>query len=90
MEALTSIAELLRIWIDGGSWADIQAAHGFRILVGLAAWLIPSTIIMLGIGMTEWHETPLGIWLGARGPSPDEENWAERARDIDKDGMPDF
>ncbi len=88
MQELASIAEMIRIWLEGGTWADIQATRGFHALVASAAWLIPSTIIMLGIGMTEWHETPLGVWMGARRPHAN--NWTERARDLDKDGLPDF
>jgi hypothetical protein len=89
MQELAWIAEVIRIWIEGGSWAEIKAAHGFQTLVGLAAFLVPSTIIALGIGLMDWHETPMGMWLGARS-NEDEENWVERARDLDKDGMPDF
>lgn len=88
MQELAWIAELIRLWLEGGTWADIQAARGFQMLVTLAALLVPTTIIALGIGLSEWHETPLGAWLGARGPRDD--NWAERARDLDKDGLPDF
>jgi hypothetical protein len=89
MDALVAVAELVRIWLGGGAWADMQAAHGLQTLLVLAAWLVPSTIIGLGIGMTDWHETPLGAWMGARPPREDEE-WSERARDLDKDGLPDF
>jgi hypothetical protein len=46
-------------------------------------------VIALGIGMTDWHETPLGAWLGARGPDPDD-CWKDRACDLDKDGIPDI
>jgi hypothetical protein len=89
MQELAWLAEVIRVWAEGGTWADIQALPGFRMLVGAAAWLIPSTIIALGIGTMEWHETPLGRWFGAR-PDASAEGWAERARDLDKDGMPDF
>ena len=88
MQELAWTAETLRVWMEGGSWADIQATKGFEFLVVCAAWLIPSTVIALGIGMTEWRETPLGAWMGARGPGNDD--WAERARDLDKDGLADF
>jgi len=88
MQEVAWIAEMVRVWLEGGAWADIQATRGFSTLVAMAAFLIPSTIIGLGIGRTEWHETPLGAWLGARNPPDD--NWAERARDLDKDGLPDF
>lgn len=79
---------MLRVWMEGGSWADIQATKGFHFVLIGAAWLVPTTVIALGIGMTEWHETPLGAWIGARRPADD--NWAERARDLDKDGVADF
>jgi hypothetical protein len=88
MQELAWLAEPLRVWLEGGSWADIQATQGFRTLAVLAAALIPSTLIALGIGMTDWHETPLGVWFGAKPPQDD--NWAERARDLDRDGTPDF
>jgi hypothetical protein len=88
MQELAWIAETVRVWLEGGSWADIKAAEGFRMLVVLAAALIPSTLIALGIGHTSWHETPLGVWFGAKPPADDD--WAERARDLDKDGAPDF
>jgi hypothetical protein len=88
MDVLAGIAEVIRIWIEGGSWADVTAAHGFQAVVSFAAFAVPSTLIALGIGMTEWYETPLGMWFGAR-PQEDE-HWAERARDLDKDGLPDF
>lgn len=87
MQELAWIAEMVRVWLDGGSWADIQATRGFEALLGAACWLIPPTIIALGIGQTEWHETPIGAWLGAA-PPPDD--WVERACDLDEDGLPDF
>jgi hypothetical protein len=90
MQELSWIAEVIRIWIEGGTWQDIKAAEGFRMLVLLAAILVPSTVILLGIGgATEWRSTPLAIWLGFSPDDPDE-NWAERARDLDKDGEPDI
>lgn len=88
MQELAWIAETIRVWLEGGTFADIKATEGFRLVVAAAAWLVPSTLITLGIGMTHWHETPLGAWFGAR--SPDRDDWASRARDLDKDGMPDF
>lgn len=89
MQELAWLAEPIRIWIEGGTWAEIKAAQGFQMLVLLAAALVPSTLIALGIGMTEWRETPLAIWFGWGGRDEDED-WAERARDLDKDGAPDF
>jgi hypothetical protein len=90
MQELAWLAEIVRIWLEGGTWADIQAAPGFRGLVGLAAWLVPSSIILVGIsGWTNWRETPMAAWFGVARRDP-KENWAEHARDIDKDGLPDF
>jgi hypothetical protein len=90
MQELVWLAEPIRIWLEGGTWAEIRAAHGFQMLVMLASVLIPSSIILVGIGGAgEWRETPLALWLGL-GPRANEENWAERARDLDKDGSPDF
>jgi hypothetical protein len=87
MQELAWVAEMARVWLEGGSWAEIQATRGFEALALTAAFLLPSTLIAIGIGMTDWHETPLGAWFGARAP---DENWAERARDLDKDGAPDI
>jgi hypothetical protein len=90
MQELAWLAEIIRIWLEGGTWADIQAAPGFRGLVGLAAWLIPSSLILVGIsGWTDWRETPMAAWFGFARRDP-KENWAEEARDVDKDGLPDF
>jgi hypothetical protein len=90
MQELTWLAQIIGIWLGGGSWADIQAAPGFQALVLAAAVLIPSSLICVGIaGWTDWRETPLAAWLGFAPRYPDE-NWAEKARDIDKDGTPDF
>ena len=33
MEALTGLAEIIRIWLEGGTWADIQKAPGFAALL---------------------------------------------------------
>ncbi len=88
MQEFAWIAEVIRIWLEGGSWAEIKATPGFQMLVLLAAALVPSTLIGLAIGMTDWHETPLGAYFGAKPPA--DENWAEHARDLDKDGTPDI
>lgn len=88
MQELAWIAETLRVWLEGGTFADIKATEGFRLLVLAAACLVPSTLVMLGIGMTQWHETPLGQWLGSARPV--EDDWVSRARDLDKDGTTDF
>lgn len=89
MHDLFWLLEPLRIWIEGGTWAEITASRGFVSLAGTMALVLPSTLIALGIGLTEWRETPLAMWLGVRPDDPDE-GWAERARDLDKDGLPDF
>lgn len=90
MQELVWLAEIIRMWLEGGTWADIQAAPGFRALAILAACLVPSSIILIGIqGWTDWRETPMAAWFGFARRDP-KENWAEEARDIDKDGLPDF
>jgi hypothetical protein len=90
MQELAWLADIIRIWLEGGTWADIQKAPGFAGLLGLAAWLVPSSLILIGIhGWTEWRETPIATWFGFARRDP-KENWAEEARDIDKDGLPDF
>lgn len=89
MQELIWLLQPLRIWIDGGSWAEISAAPGFVALMLLGAALIPSSLIAWGIGTASWRETPLAQWFGVAKRDPDAD-WAERARDIDKDGYPDF
>jgi hypothetical protein len=89
MDLVSGLAEMLRIWIEGGSWEEIRAARGFSHVIATIAWVVPSTIIALGIGLTEWRETPLAWLLGVSPHDPDAD-WAERARDIDKDGVQDF
>lgn len=90
MQELAWLAEVIRIWLEGGTWADIKAAPGFVTLMFLGATLIPSSIILLGIsGAADWRETPLAMWFGL-GPRPEHDDWAERARDLDKDGIPDL
>jgi hypothetical protein len=90
MEVLAWLAEPIRIWLEGGAWADIKATRGFQLLVLGAAAIVPSTLILIGIGgFSEWRHTPLAMWLGFNPRDPDED-WSERARDIDKDGAPDF
>lgn len=90
MDELAALAELARIWLEGGSWEKIQAAEGFRVLAFGAAALVPSSLILIGIGgLEEWRQTPLAMWFGARRDDP-EASWSERARDLDGDGWPDF
>jgi hypothetical protein len=89
MQELAWLAEVIRIWLEGGTWAEIKAAPGFLMLVMLGATLIPSSLILVGIdGWPEWRNTPLAAWFGlARDPDA---GWAERACDLDKDGLPDI
>jgi hypothetical protein len=81
--------EPIRIWLDGGTWAEIKSSQGFIALLLLFSALVPSSLIALGIGTTTWRETPLAQWFGVDPIDPDAD-WAERARDLDKDGMADF
>lgn len=90
MQELAWLAEVIRIWLEGGTWAEIKAAPGFVMLVLLSATLLPSSLILLGIGgFSEWRETPLAGWFGVSREDPDAD-WAARARDLDKDGSPDI
>lgn len=91
MQELAWLAEPIRIWLEGGTWAEISSAPGARMLMLLGAVLIPSTIIALGMGTSEWRETPLARWFGAGPADPFEDKmWTWRARDIDNDGTPDI
>jgi hypothetical protein len=91
MQEIAWLLEPIRIWLEGGSWAEVKASQGFIALVLLASALVPSSLIALGIGIgtTSWRETPLAQWFGVDPGDPDAD-WAERARDLDKDGMADF
>jgi hypothetical protein len=94
MDLLSAAAEVARVWMEGGDWTKIQATEGFHVLVGVACWVAPTTIIALGLGVDSWRELPVAKFLGF-GRNPDERvngdaNWAERARDLDKDGLADF
>ncbi len=91
MQELAWLLEPIRIWLQGGTWAEISAAPGFRILALLSAALVPSSLIAVGIGHTEWRETPLARYFGFEPKAPGEESmWTLSARDLDKDGTPDF
>jgi hypothetical protein len=91
MQELAWLAEPIRIWLEGGSWADISSTTGFRVIIGLTALLVPGTVIAMGLGTTEWHETPLARYFGVREKLPGEDSmWTWRARDIDGDGTPDI
>jgi hypothetical protein len=90
MQELAWLAEVIRIWAEGGTWAEIKAAPGFFMLVMLGAALVPASLILVGIGgLEEWRETPMARWFGVSPVDPDAD-WAERARDTDKDGVADF
>ncbi|MEZ5957994.1 MAG: hypothetical protein R3C27_12385 [Hyphomonadaceae bacterium] len=89
MQELGWLLEPIRIWLEGGTWTEIKATQGFMTLAFLAAVLVPSSLIAVGMGTSEWRETPLAHWFGVDPRDPDA-NWAERARDLDKDGTPDF
>lgn len=90
MQELAWLLEVIRIWAEGGTWAEIKAAPGFIMLVTLGAVLVPSSLILVGIGgLEEWPKTPMARWFGVAPTAPDSD-WAERARDLDKDGLPDF
>lgn len=89
MQEIAWLLEPIRIWLEGGTWAEIKSSQGFVALAVLSAVLVPSSLIALGIGTTEWRETPLAQWFGVD-PADPNEGWAERARDLDKDGTSDF
>jgi hypothetical protein len=89
VQELVWLLEPIKVWLHGGSLEEGMRTHGFLQLAGILAFAVPGTVIALGIGMTDWHETPLGAWLGARGPDPDD-CWKDRACDLDKDGIPDI
>jgi hypothetical protein len=91
MQELAWLLEPIRIWLEGGTWAEISSAPGFQILIFGAAVLVPSSIIAMGLGTSEWRETPLARWFGAEQSDPGEDSmWTWRARDIDGDGTPDI
>ncbi|MGD9965351.1 MAG: hypothetical protein AB7T59_02415 [Hyphomonadaceae bacterium] len=89
MQELVWLIEPMRILLEGGSWAQIKGSQGFTALLLTASVLIPSSLIAVGIGTTTWRETPLAQWFGINPDEPDAD-WAERARDLDKDGTADF
>lgn len=91
MDVVSGLAEMLRLWIEGAPWEAIRASSGFHTFVVTMAALVGSSIVGLGIGLCDWRETPLANLLGVSPHDPDADaNWAERARDLDKDGSPDF
>ena len=90
MDFLADIAKTLRLLSEGASFEELRQAAPFQHLVILAACLIPPTVIAFGIGMTNWRETPLAQWMGFSPEEPPPDDWAARARDLDKDGLEDF
>lgn len=84
MQELSWIAESVRVWFEGG---DVSATFGFNMLVAFAGFVVGPSLIAVGVGAAKWHETWLGRWFGAKAP---EQDWTERAGDIDKDGLADF
>lgn len=89
MQETVWLLEPIGIWFSGGTWEQIKASKGFMHLVLLAAVLIPSSLIAMGAGLADARETPLARWFGVN-PRSRDADWAERARDLDKDGRPDF
>jgi hypothetical protein len=89
MQELAWLLEPIGIWLTGGDWTEIKYSQGFISLAILGAVLVPSSLIAVGIGTTEWRETPLAQWFGVDPADPDAD-WADRARDLDKDGWADF
>lgn len=90
MQEIAWLLEPIRIWLEGGCWTEIKASEGFVALALLSAAIIPSTLIMIGVGgWAEWRQTPFAQWFGFASEDRDA-NWAERARDINKDGAPDI
>lgn len=87
MQELAWVAEVARVWLEGGTPAEVVATPGFGMLLALSAFVVTPSIILLGIGLTDWHETPMGRWFGAQAPDDD---WKYRAGDVDKDGLIDF
>jgi hypothetical protein len=90
MQELAWLLEPILIWLQGGSWEEIKSSPGFLSLLVAFCALVPGTLILMGIGgPEEWRNTPLARWWGVSEEEPDAD-WAERARDLDKDGSPDF
>ncbi len=90
MQELAWLMEPIRVWMNGGSLGEVVSTPGFLMLAATAALFVPSSLILMGIGgLDEWRKTPLAWRFGVSPEDPDA-NWAERARDLDKDGTPDF
>ncbi|MGD9979937.1 MAG: hypothetical protein AB7H66_09100 [Hyphomonadaceae bacterium] len=89
VQEIAWLLEPIGIWLQGGTWAEIKSSQGFVALLLLSSVLVPSSLIAVGIGTTTWRETPLAQWFGVDPREPDGD-WAQRARDLDKDGWADF
>jgi hypothetical protein len=89
VDALIAVIEPIHILATRGTLAQAADTKGAMLIVGAAGFLIPSTVIGLAIGMTEWRETPLAQALGWR-TRQGEMNWMDRAADLDGDGHPDI
>jgi hypothetical protein len=81
--------EPFHILFSGGTLQQAAATNGARWIAATLAFLIPSTLIGLGIGMTDWRETPLAQALGFRQKDEDR-SWMDRAADLDGDRQPDM
>lgn len=91
MDLLSWILEPLRIWLEGGSWAEISRSGGFTMLVVVICFVVPASLFALAYGVESWRKTPIGWLLGVRPEDPaDDRDWLYKARDIDKDGIPDI
>jgi hypothetical protein len=84
MLELQALADMFRAFMEG---RDVVATEGFRQICVAMTFIIPASVIGGLIAAGDWHETPLGQWLGLKAP---DDSWAVRARDLDKDGQPDF
>ncbi len=84
LDWLIMAVEPIHILASGGTLAQAVATDGAKLIVAGAAFLIPSTLIGLSLGMTEWRETPLAQVLGWR-PSDGEMNWLGGSTGMDGD-----
>jgi len=89
LDALIIIIEPIHILLSGGTLQEAAGTQGALLIVAGFAFLIPSSLIGLAIGMTDWRETPLALALGFR-PKAEDSSWMDRAADLDGDGSPDI